>query len=107
MEMLPAEDGAKFVDRVKSNVTKIGEQNLNEKPTDNAIVVLKSAVPDREPVLYHLADLHDMQLDKLYQQIAKNVTAKKKVENHSDRVAASFTCDDLVALDEDKAAAIQ
>ena len=81
MEMLPAEDGAKFVDRVKSTVTKIGEQNLNEKPTDNAIIaVLKSAIQDREPALYHLADLHDMQLDKLYQRIAKNVTAKKKLK---------------------------
>ena len=62
--MLSAEDGAKFLDRVKSNVTKFGEQNLNEKPTYNAIIaVLKSAIPDREPALYHLADLHEMQLD--------------------------------------------
>ena len=40
MEMLPSEDGAKFVDRVKSNVTKIGEQNLNEMPTDNPIIAV-------------------------------------------------------------------
>ena len=57
--------------------------------------------------MYHLAYLHDFQLDKVYQQIAKNVTAKNKVENHSDRVAATFTYDDLVALDEDRVAAIQ
>ena len=108
MEILPTEDGAKFVDRVKSNVLKIGQQNLDEKPTDNSIIaVLKSAIKDREPALYHLADLHDMQLDKLYQQIAKNVVVKKKVENQSDRVAASFTYDDLIALDEDRNASIQ
>ena len=32
---------------------------------------------------------------------------KNKVENHSDHVAASFTYDDLIALDEDRDAAIQ
>ena len=67
----------------------------------------KSAIQDRKPALYHLADLHDMLLKQLYQQIAKNVTVKKKVKNQSDRVSASFTYDDLVALDEDRAAAIQ
>ena len=48
-----------------------------------------------------------MQLNKLYQQIVNNVTAKKKVQNHSDCVAVSFTYDDVVALDEDRHAAIQ
>ena len=57
--------------------------------------------------MYHLADLYGMQLDKLYQQIAKNFTVKKKVENQSDRVAASFTYDDLVVLDKARSTAIQ
>ena len=93
------------MDRVKYNATKIGEQNLSEKPIANTIIaVLKSAIQDREPALYHISDLHDIQLDKLYQQIVKNVTVKKKVKNHSDHVTASFNYDDLVFLDEDRAA---
>ena len=87
---------------------QIGEQNLSEKPTDNAIItVLTSAIQNKKPALYHLADLHDMQLDKICQQIMKNVTAKKKVEKHSERVAASFTYVDLVAQDMFRDAAIQ
>ena len=90
MEMLPTENGAKFVDRVRFSVKLVGEQNMSEKSIYNAIVaVLQSAIQDIMPALYQLADLHDMQLDKLYQQIVKNVTAKKKVENHSEYVAVS------------------
>ena len=34
----PGENGAQFVDRVKAAVKQIGEQNMKEKPTDNAII---------------------------------------------------------------------
>ena len=79
------------MDRFKYSVKQIGEQNISEKPTENAIIAaLKSAIQNREPALYQLAYLHDMQLDKIYQQIVKNVTVKKKVENYYGRVAASL-----------------
>ena len=48
-----------------------------------------------------------MKLDKRNQQIVKNITVKKKVESHSERVAANFNDDDLVAQDMDRNAAIQ
>ena len=48
-----------------------------------------------------------MQLDKIYQQIVKNVTVKWKVENHAKSVAASFTYDDLATQDEDRNTEIQ
>ena len=48
-----------------------------------------------------------MQLEKLYQKILKNVTFKKKVKNHSEPVAASFTCDDHFVQDDDRGTTIQ
>ena len=43
--MMFKENGAKFVDRVKSTVKQITKQNISEKPTDNAIIaLLRSAI---------------------------------------------------------------
>ena len=70
MELLPTENGAKFLVQFKPAVKQIGEQNMSKKPIDNEInIVLKSATCDREPALYQLANLHDMPLEKLHQQI--------------------------------------
>ena len=43
----------------------------------------------------------------MYKKLAKSFNAKKKIENHSEHVAASFTNDNVVAQDEDMDAAIQ
>ena len=52
-EMLSGKSGAKFLNRVKYTVKQIGEQNRNEKQTENAIfAVLKAAVQVSMPVLH-------------------------------------------------------
>ena len=103
----PGENGAQFVDRVKAAVKQIGEQNMKEKPTDNAIIaVIKSAIEIKFPALYEIIDLHDINLDEVYKKVAKSATSKKKVDNSSESVAASFV-NDSQSLHNDRNAFIQ
>ena len=92
--LLPRESGAQFVDRVKTTVKQIGEQNIEEKPTENSIIaVIKSAIKIKFPELYQLIDLHDINLDEVYKKVSKSATSKKKIDNSSESVAASFVYD--------------
>ena len=82
------------MDRVKSAVKQIEEQNLEEKPTANAIIaVIKSAIEVKMPALYQLIDLHDMGLETICKKLAKSLSAKKTVEIQLEHVAASFASD--------------
>ena len=100
-EMLPGESGAQFVERVESTVKQFGEQNMDEKPTENAIIaVLKAAIQVRMPVLFQLVDVHDIGLDKLYHQIVKHGTFKKKSEISPSNATASFISDDYSRYDD-------
>ena len=55
------------------------------------------------PALYQLVDMHDMGLDKLYQQIVKHGIVKKKSETSSSNAAASFISDDYFRYDDQNA----
>ena len=103
-EMLLGKSEAKFMDRVKSVVKQINEHNISEKTKDNAItVVVNLAIQARMLLLYQLVDVHDMRLDKIYQQIVKNVTVKKKSKSPPDNAAASFISDDFSQYDDQNA----
>ena len=81
---------------------------MKEKPTGNAIIaVIKSAIEIKLHALYQLIYLYDIRLEEVYKKLATTLNAKKKVENHSEHVAASFTYDDHFGQDEDRNAAIQ
>ena len=83
---------------------QIGQQSMDEKPTKNAIIaVLKAVIQVRMPALYQLVDVHDMGLDKLYQQIVKHGTVKKKSEILSRNAATSFISDDYSQYDDHNA----
>ena len=57
-------------------------------------------------IVSKIIDVHNINLDEVYKKIAKNATSKKKVNNSSEIVAASFFHDNQ-SLHSDRNSSIQ